>query len=147
MKFETLPDYCCAILEAPDGRLLMEWRGPEASRAAGKLTFLGGRREPGEEPGSTILRELREEVGWVPDRLEPAVILEVEGRLTAWFYHGRFTANLADLTPEPGLRPILIEPSELPNLPTSPWHRAVWEAFRDGRDRVRITGGSSPVQP
>lgn len=142
MNAESPPDYCCAILETADGRLLMEWRGPEATRAAGKITFLGGRREPGEGPIAAIFRELREEIGWVPDRLERAVVLEVEGRLTAWFYQGPFPGSLDDLTPEPGLRPILVGPDELATLPLAPWHRAALEAFRDGRDFVQVPAGS-----
>ncbi|MFO0957737.1 MAG: hypothetical protein U0800_09795 [Isosphaeraceae bacterium] len=47
MRSEPLPDYCCAILETTDGRLLMEWRGPDAARAPGKVTFLGAAENPG----------------------------------------------------------------------------------------------------
>ena len=134
-----LPDYCCAILKAPDGRLLLEWRGPEARRAAGRITCIGGQREKGEGPEDALRRELGEEIGWVPDRLERRVILEVVDRLTAWFYAATFDGRSEDLVPEQGTRLLLVAPDELAGLPVSPWHRAVLEAEAKGLDRVTIS--------
>jgi 8-oxo-dGTP pyrophosphatase MutT (NUDIX family) len=133
-----LPDYCCAILVAPDGRLLLEWRGPEARRAANRITCLGGEREPGEDPEAAVRRELREEIGWVPDRLERRVTLEVVGRLTAWFYRATFDGEITDLVPEPGVRPILLRREELDGLPVAPWHKAVLDADARGVEHVRV---------
>lgn len=131
-----LPDYCCAILEAADGRLLLEWRGPQAQRAAGRITCFGGAREPGEDPEAALRRELQEELGWVPERLVRRVLLEVVGRLTAWFYWARFDGRVEDLVFEEGTRPVLAHWGEMGDLPVAPWHRAVLDAHARGVERV-----------
>jgi 8-oxo-dGTP pyrophosphatase MutT (NUDIX family) len=144
----TPPDYCCAILEDRDGRLLLQWRGPDARRAPGRITCLGGAREPDEAPDACLRRELQEEIGWVPDPLELRVVLEVEGTLTAWFYRGPLDVSLDQLRLEPGLRVILATRSELADLPLAPWHRAVIEAEAQGETRVRIpSSGSGRKKP
>lgn len=45
-----------------EGRYLAVQR-PEGFRMAGKWEFPGGKIEPGEEPGHTLVRELEEELG------------------------------------------------------------------------------------
>jgi len=83
----ALPPYCCIILpEGPGGALLMEER-QKAKVAMGKLTCFGGKREPSEAPLRCVLRECREELGWVPAAApRRAVDLYVDGELIAWFY-------------------------------------------------------------
>jgi 8-oxo-dGTP diphosphatase len=58
------------------GRCFLQRRAPAARVAPGLWEFPGGKLEPGEEPRAALLRELREEVGWVPDRAVPLEVVE-----------------------------------------------------------------------
>jgi len=51
----------CALIDA-DRRVLLAQR-PEGKAMAGLWEFPGGKVEPGERPESTLIRELREEIG------------------------------------------------------------------------------------
>ena len=80
--------FSCAILRREDHKLLAEVRGAEAQAAAGRLTCYGGKRERGETSLQCLVRELHEELGWVPDDIpaEPTYSLLVDGYLIAHFY-------------------------------------------------------------
>ena len=52
----------CAVIEHPDGRVLVAQR-PAHKHLALKWEFPGGKVEPGESPETALLRELREELG------------------------------------------------------------------------------------
>ena len=125
-----LPDYCCAVLLC-DGRFLLERRPLHKADAPGQLTCFGGRREPGEDPAQCIVRELREELGFVPESLDataPAWALHVDGSLIAWFYSGEVT-RLPSL--EPGVTSETLGPDELNHPDLSRWHAAVLGAWLD----------------
>lgn len=132
------PRYCCAILETDRGAMLFQQRSASARQAAGMLTCFGGGRHPGEEPEAALRRELREELGWEPRRLEFRVALWVANEPVAWFYAAELDVSLESLRPAPGHVPELVTPDEFDRAPISPWHRAVIEAHRAGRDRVDL---------
>ena len=80
--------FSCAILRREDHKLLAEVRGADAQAAAGRLTCYGGKRERGESSLQCLVRELNEELGWVPESIpaEPACSLLVDGYLIAHLY-------------------------------------------------------------
>ena len=51
----------CALIDG-DGRLLIAQR-PQGKSMAGLWEFPGGKVEPGESPETTVIREMREELG------------------------------------------------------------------------------------
>ena len=51
----------CALVD-PDGRVLLAQR-PDEKSMAGLWEFPGGKVEPGERPESSLIRELKEELG------------------------------------------------------------------------------------
>lgn len=132
------PLYACAILEDADGRLLLESRPNSARLAAGQLTCFGGRRESDETPDDCLRRELREELGWAPEHFEKSVELRVAGELIAWFYHARLDVEIDQLRTAPDVRALLVSPSGLRQLPLSPWHAAVIDAWRNGKQVVEL---------
>lgn len=127
------PQYCCAILESSDGRLLLERRPPTAARAAGLVTCFGGTREPGEDPDACIRRELCEELAWCPERIERVLVLRREGRVLAWFYRAEAPADERVIRTEPGYAAIWARRTELASVDLSPWHRAALVAYAAGR--------------
>lgn len=118
--------------------MLFERRSVEELEAAGMLTCFGGGLEPDEEPEAGLRRELREELGWEPRRLEFRVALWVADELVAWFYRGDLDVPLESLRPSSGHAPMLISPVEMEQAAISRWHRAVIEADRQGRPRVDL---------
>lgn len=138
------PDYCCAILEDRRGRLLLQRRGPDARRAANRVTCLGGSREADEPPDDCIRRELAEEIGHVPARLDRRLVLVVEGKLVAWFYRGGLAVAIDELVLEPGLDVLLAGREELADLPMHPWHKAAIEAEARGEARL-VVPATPPV--
>ena len=104
-----LPPYCCVILadgQPGSARIFVEQRGADADVAASRLTCWGGKRETGEAPLRTIVRECEEEMGWspLPQHLRRAVDLYVDGRLVAWFFETAAPGadEIAKLSFEPG---------------------------------------------
>jgi len=130
------PEYCCAILEDPEGRLLLEARPESARFAAGKLTCFGGRLEAGESPEQCLRRELREELNWEPARIEKQVELWIAGAPKAWFFHAIVDTRFDLSRIAAGHRGVFVSRSELPQLPVSLWHAAVLAAWLAGETRV-----------
>jgi len=135
---DNWPQYFCAILEDPDGRLLLESRPDDARLAAGKLTCFGGLRESGEAPEACLRRELREELNWEPRTVAKRIELWVAGELIAWFYHAELGVGIDQLRPAPGREARLVSHEGLPSLPVSPWHAAVLRAWLDGKSVVEL---------
>jgi 8-oxo-dGTP pyrophosphatase MutT (NUDIX family) len=132
------PDYACVILRQGDGRFLVEKRPPDARHAAGQWTCYGGRREADEEALACARRELREELGWVPERIEPGVDLYVRGRWIAHFFVAVLDVAIASLRPEADREPVLLDARDLDAVPLSSWHRAVLRAHLAGDSRVEL---------
>jgi 8-oxo-dGTP pyrophosphatase MutT (NUDIX family) len=132
------PQYVCAILEDAEGRLLLESRREDARLAAGRLTCFGGRREAEEAPEECLRRELREELSWEPRTFEKRVELWVAGELVAWFYHALLEVALDQLRVAPGHKALLVSRLALADLPVSPWHAAVLDAWLEGRSVVEL---------
>ena len=129
------PDYACAILPARPGCLWMEERPLSARFAPGLWTCFGGQREAGETPEECLRRELHEELHWTPGELNKQVELWVEGHPIAWFFLVGPTPTAADLEPR-GYPAREVALRDLPQLPISPWHRAVLLAWQEGQSRV-----------
>lgn len=127
-----LPKYCCAILEAPDGTLLLERRPPDARRAAGNITCFGGAREEEEAPEACIRRELLEELGWRVGDVERVLILHRAGGVLAWFYRAAAPDRAVPLVTEEGYEALWVRRDELHATPLSPWHRAALNAYFAG---------------
>ena len=69
-----------AILQRPDGKVLLLKRSPEHTTNAGKWCFVTGYIEEGEEPEAAASRELMEELGISdrPVRAGALVIIETD---------------------------------------------------------------------
>ncbi len=128
---QDLPEYACAIITRPDGWLLLQVRPATARHAPGQLTCFGGAREPGETDYSCLIRELQEELGWVPPALEPVCDLRQGSRFIARFFRCRMPHG-ETLRTEPEQVPLWTPAAALPGLPVSPWHRAVLAAVARG---------------
>ena len=168
---EPLPPYCCVILREASGAWLVEARSETAAVAAGALTCFGGKREPGEEPSSCVLRECREELGWAPTDAVRAVDLYVDGELIAFFYSAAAPERDAELVCEEGRRvngcsielcrrtevgsDVLtksatsqavwmedLDAAKAEGMPLSPWHCCVLRALQAGDRRADFTTSS-----
>lgn len=62
-----------------DGDLLLLRGAPTKRLWANRLNGLGGHMEPGESPRQSALREIREEAGLTPQRLDLAALVHVSG--------------------------------------------------------------------
>ncbi|MFI5662440.1 NUDIX domain-containing protein [Streptomyces sp. NPDC051684] len=75
MDHTVMKVVAAAVVE--NGKLLVV-----SKRAAPDVYFVpGGKPEPGEEPEETLVRELREELGVEPGRLEPLTVVEERAAL------------------------------------------------------------------
>lgn len=54
-----------------EGRWFLQRRDPAGAVLPGLWEFPGGKVEPGEAPEAALRRELREEVAWAPEGMEP----------------------------------------------------------------------------
>ena len=61
MSIKVILVAACALID-PDGRVLLAQR-PAGKPMAGLWEFPGGKVEPGERPETTLIRELKEELG------------------------------------------------------------------------------------
>lgn len=50
------------------GRFFLQRRDPGSARFPGLWEFPGGKAEPAEAPEAALMRELREELAWTPER-------------------------------------------------------------------------------
>ena len=91
-----------------------------------------------ESPEECLRRELREELAWEPRILEQRVALWVAGDLMAWFYYGVLDVGIDQLRIAPGYQAVLVSRLELTDLPLSPWHAAVINAWLAGRTVVEL---------
>jgi 8-oxo-dGTP diphosphatase len=71
-----------AIVQRPDGRVLLLKRSPHHRTNAGKWSFVTGYVKKGEPPRVAAVRELREELGieGTPTRAGEVVVVEFNGR-------------------------------------------------------------------
>ena len=134
------PIWVCIILRRGN-QILMEKRGPEAKRAAGRLTCFGGKRETNEQPLACVLRECQEELQWrpSPDVTQHVCDLYVDQKLIAYFYlaPGPTAEEETTLVYEPGRQGVWIEEENVTELESvSPWHTSVFEALKQGRTRA-----------
>lgn len=56
------------------GRFFLQRRAPGAKVLPGLWEFPGGKVEANETPAEALLRELREEIAWAPERTEPLAV-------------------------------------------------------------------------
>lgn len=130
------PDYACAVIEDASGRLLLELRRAQAQHAADHLTCFGGRREADESDRACLLRELDEELQWMPTRMEPCCELWQGPTFIARFF--RCDVPGGTLRTEPGTCAVWAPWQSLPGLPLSPWHRHVLSAVQRREPRVDL---------
>jgi 8-oxo-dGTP diphosphatase len=149
LETEELPRYCCVILEEESDitgtAWLLEGRPPDAAVAAGQLTCFGGKREPGEEPQTCILRECKEELGWQPLAVSRAVDLYVNGELIAWFYQATAPPRGLPLTLEAGRRAVWVNAADVSpadGLSLSSWHACVLLAHQAGQSRADFSSSA-----
>ena len=145
---DQLPPYACVILlRVSDQTILLEVRNERAKNAAGKLTCFGGKREDGEHPLSTALRECQEELGWQPAATERkfrrACDLYVDGKLIAYFYEAEAPDDSVELTFEPGRAGEYMHAlNACTDDRVSPWHRCVFQAWINGHRRADFVSPS-----
>ena len=126
------PRYCCAILRDERGRYLLEKRPDHDDDLPGKLVCFGGGREPDEHPDASIRRELVEELGIAPERLEFCVrLMGTSGRVIGWFYRGE-APRPEQIVTEAGVEAVWADWDELRLLPVGLWNLAAIEAERRG---------------
>jgi 8-oxo-dGTP pyrophosphatase MutT (NUDIX family) len=77
-----------AIIQRPDGRILLLRRSPTHTTNAGKWCFVTGYVEPDEEPIQTVVREAREEIGLdiTPTRAGDIVVVHADWGPTLHVY-------------------------------------------------------------
>lgn len=132
------PD-CCVILCEASGTWLLEARPADAAVAPNTLTCFGGKREPGEDPLECVLRECREELGWVPEDATRAIDLYVDGDLIAFFFMATAPPRSAELVLEPGRQAVWMDDlktAQVSGMPLSPWHLCVLRALQAGDSRA-----------
>ena len=132
------PEYVCGLISDAAGKLLLQLRPPTARHAANQLTCFGGAREAGETALDCLVRELQEELGWIPPRpAAPAVQLCAGERWIAAFYPLQLGHEIP-LATEPGFCLVRAPVQALPALPLSPWHALVIAGWQRGAERVNL---------
>jgi 8-oxo-dGTP pyrophosphatase MutT (NUDIX family) len=76
------PDWCNVIAITPEDELVLVWQFRFGTGAL-SLEIPGGVIDPGESPEQAARRELREETGYEPDRLELLVVVEANPAIQA----------------------------------------------------------------
>jgi 8-oxo-dGTP pyrophosphatase MutT (NUDIX family) len=74
--------------------------------------FFGGHLDLGEDPDTGIERELLEELGYVPPKLE-IFKEQSDGKILRYFYHGELTVPLSELQLNEGQDMALCSPEEI----------------------------------
>jgi 8-oxo-dGTP pyrophosphatase MutT (NUDIX family) len=132
------PEHACAIIADRRGRLLLQLRPATARHAPGQLVCFGGKREPHEDAGACLARELAEELGMVPElRPGSGVELRKGPRFIALFTAAPWPDGVRP-RPEPGFVAVWAPWAALPGLPLSPWHARVLAAAAQGRAQVDL---------
>jgi len=107
-----------ALLVGDDGRFLLQHRDDKPQIAnPGKWGSFGGQIEPGETPDEGFLREMREELGWEPERYEmfAAAPLRVgESWQLIYIYSARVDVPIERLTLGEGQGMAYFAPDALP---------------------------------
>lgn len=68
-------DIALAVIRR-EGRCFLQRRDPKGAVLPGLWEFPGGKVEAGESLEAALRRELLEEVGWAPERIEPLAVIE-----------------------------------------------------------------------
>lgn len=93
---EPLVEVTLAILYR-EGRFLMQLRDDfEHIIYPGIWGFFGGHIEVGEDPTAGVKRELMEEIGYVPPKLE-LFVERTDNKVRRYFYHGALTVPVSEL--------------------------------------------------
>jgi 8-oxo-dGTP pyrophosphatase MutT (NUDIX family) len=87
-----------AIVQRPDGKVLLLKRSPHHRTNAGKWSFVTGYVDRGEAPREAAIRELREELGikGTPTRAGEVVVVEFNGR-TLYIHPFLFAVGEVDI--------------------------------------------------
>ena len=94
---------------------------------------------------TAIQRECKEELGWVPNKLERALDFFVDGELIAWFWQptgdsagGLRFEDTSSLRFEHNVTGIWLPQDELSTNEVSDWHRCVLEEWLQGKKRAEF---------
>jgi len=95
-KNQPLVEVTLAILYR-ENQFLMQLRDDfEHIIYPGIWGFFGGHIETGESPTAGVKRELMEEIGYVPPKLE-LFVEQADDRVRRYFYHGELTVPVSEL--------------------------------------------------
>ncbi|MBU6230492.1 MAG: NUDIX hydrolase [Cyanobacteria bacterium REEB459] len=109
---ETKAEVAVAILYQDD-RFLLQLRDDIPGIAyPGQWGFFGGHLEPGETPLLALGRELHEEIGYQPARLDRFLRMETE-QVIRHVFHGPLLVTLAELVLQEGADLGLLSPIEI----------------------------------
>ncbi|MEW2132696.1 NUDIX domain-containing protein [Streptomyces sp. NPDC005435] len=107
---------CLAALVTPRREIVLQLRDDRPGiRWPGYWSLLGGGLEPGESPLDGVLREIREEAGIVPERIEEVRVEPWEaGKRPPHVFLGSWDGDESRLVPGEGQAVRLVPLGELP---------------------------------
>jgi ADP-ribose pyrophosphatase len=113
-------DWCNVVAITADGHVLFVWQYRFGTDAL-SLEIPGGVIDPGETPEAAAARELLEETGYEPDRLEPLIVLEpnpaMQGnRCFTFVAHGARLTRMPRLDPMEELETVLVPVDRIGDL-------------------------------